>query len=149
MTGARSFGLYSSKLVLCPAIPFGVIFYGACVFTSININGAKPSKFETSFWFLIKKFFKEVGEREFDRRWENNESSRDSLVQQKYRAKKETEKATPKDERLLRVRERIYVDEFVMVSRREDKEALKFLCNSSPSSPDGASSSQPGFLKKV
>nr|CAD2160405.1 unnamed protein product [Meloidogyne enterolobii] len=102
-----------------------------------------------------KKVFKkvtinveEVGEREFDRRWENNESSRDSLVQQKYRAKIEAEKETPKDERLPRVRKPIYVDHFIMVSRREDKEALKFLCNSSPSSPDGASSSQPGFLKK-
>ncbi|CAK5074619.1 unnamed protein product [Meloidogyne enterolobii] len=103
-----------------------------------------------------KKVFKkvtinveEVGEGECDRRWKNKGSSRDSIdrllgLAEKERINKEKKEA----DKLKNVKERIYVDKFIMVSHREDKEALEFLCNSSPSSPDGASSRQPGFLKK-
>nr|CAD2175544.1 unnamed protein product [Meloidogyne enterolobii] len=82
-----------------------------------------------------KKVFKkvtinveEVGEGECDRRWKNKDSSIDSLVTQKYRAKKEAEDSTP-----LKKCERTYLCRQI---------------HNGKSSPDGASSRQPGFLKK-
>jgi len=76
-----------------------------------------------------------------ERKWENNCLSKDKHFREKYLAKKEAER---KDSRGWH--NKLSGKEY---RRREEKETLEFLCNSSPSSPDGASSSQPGFLRKV
>nr|CAD2156429.1 unnamed protein product [Meloidogyne enterolobii] len=75
-----------------------------------------------------------------ERKWENNRLSKDKHFREKYLAKKEAER---KDSR--KWNNKLSGKEY---RRREEKETLEFLCNSSPSSPDGASSSQPGFLRK-
>uniref|UniRef100_A0A915N3I5 Uncharacterized protein n=1 Tax=Meloidogyne javanica TaxID=6303 RepID=A0A915N3I5_MELJA len=88
-----------------------------------------------------KKVFKKVTINEMgERKWENNCLSKDKHFREKYLAKKEAER---KDSRGWH--NKLSGKEY---RRREEKETLEFLCNSSPSSPDGASSSQPGFLRK-
>uniref|UniRef100_A0A914M2I8 Uncharacterized protein n=1 Tax=Meloidogyne incognita TaxID=6306 RepID=A0A914M2I8_MELIC len=90
-----------------------------------------------------KKVFKKVTinvDEMGERKWENNRLSKDKHFREKYLAKKEAER---KDSR--KWNNKLSGKEY---RRREEKETLEFLCNSSPSSPDGASSSQPGFLRK-